>query len=121
MVLEEYRALRSETTQRLGSSMTLLAFLSAAAALIVNSKTTSSATWTVVAVLGAFLIVVWLSYLHMIYRLGRYLRTVEAKVNALAAVAHPGVPAVEVLGWEAWLANHPGWLRQLGKGRQPRP
>ena len=100
ILLDEYRALREEVTQRVAARMQLIGFAGAISALlVVSDKFTFRGPSMYVAALVLILAVVWLRGINLaIQRIGCHLRAVENRVNALAAQAW-GSPE-RILTWE---------------------
>ncbi|MEJ8632686.1 MULTISPECIES: hypothetical protein [Streptomyces] len=100
VLLEEYRALREEVTQRVAARMQMIGFAGVVSAvLVVANKFTFDGPSVYVAVLLLLLAVVWLRGINLaIQRIGRHLRVVEARINALAVRAWGS--SETVLTWE---------------------
>ncbi|GHC65739.1 hypothetical protein GCM10010309_29210 [Streptomyces violaceochromogenes] len=100
ILFEEYRTLREEVTQRVASRMQMIGFAGIISALVaVSKKFTLGAPTVYVAVLVLLLAVLWLrGFNRAIQRIGRHLRTLEARINALATQAW-GTPDA-LLTWE---------------------
>lgn len=100
-LFEEYRTLREEVTQRVASRMQMIGFAGIISALLAVSKEITFGAPTVyVAVLILLLAVLWLrGFNRAIQRIGRHLRTLEARINTLAAEAW-GTPNA-LLTWES--------------------
>ncbi|QIP83198.1 hypothetical protein GLX30_02900 [Streptomyces sp. Tu 2975] len=100
VLLEEYRTLREEVTQRVAARMQMIGFAGAISALLVVSDSiTFRGPNLYVAGLFLVLAVVWLRGTNLaIQRIGRHLRVVEARVNALAARAWGS--SEHLLTWE---------------------
>jgi hypothetical protein len=100
ILLEEYRALREEVAQRVASRMQMIGFAGIISALLaVSNKLTLSGRTAYIAVLVLLLAVLWLrGFNRAIQRIGRHLRTLEARINALATQAW-GAPDA-LLTWE---------------------
>ncbi|MEU9626276.1 hypothetical protein AB0D89_05565 [Streptomyces luteogriseus] len=120
-LFEEYRTLREEVTQRVASRMQMIGFAGVISALLaVSKKFTFGAPTVYVAVLVLLLAVLWLrGFNRAIQRIGRHLRTLEARINALAAQAW-GTPEA-LLTWETGTQNArmrvrgiPGQVGRLG-------
>jgi hypothetical protein len=114
LLLEEYRALRSEVEQRIGARATLLGFLAAGTAFIAGSHK-ATFTWIAGAVFLVVLVAVWGSSTAMLGRMGERIRVLEEQINLLAKDAY-GLPAIpKLLQWETLLLSRPGWMRRLFK------
>ncbi|MFB7286745.1 hypothetical protein [Actinacidiphila glaucinigra] len=120
-LFEEYRALREEVTQRIAARMQMIGFAGIVSALFaVSTKLTFGTPSIYIAVLVLLLAVLWLRGTNLaIQRLGQHLRSVEARINALAAQAW-GAPD-ELLTWESGIQagrrrvrGVPGWVGRLG-------
>ena len=114
VLLEEYRALRAEVTQRIGSASSLVGFVGAAAAFAVSSRA-GGVTWIAVALVGTVLIAVWVSSLLALRTLGKRLRELEAEINACARAAYELDDAARLLGWDTLLAQSGGWMRRVSR------
>jgi hypothetical protein len=99
-LFEEYRTLREEVTQRVASRMQMIGFAGIISALLaVSNKLTFDAPTMYVAILVLVLAVLWLrGFNRAIQRIGRHLRTIEARINMLATQAW-GTPDA-LLTWE---------------------
>ncbi|MFD3440647.1 hypothetical protein ACFWU3_24420 [Streptomyces sp. NPDC058685] len=100
VLLEEYRALREEVTQRVAARMQMIGFAGVVSALlVVTNKFTFDGPSMYVALLLLLLAVVWLRGINLaIQRIGRHVRVVEARINALAAQAWGS--SESILTWE---------------------
>lgn len=114
LLLEEYRALRSEIDQRIGARATLMGFVAAGAAFILSSRGVVL-TWLAAAVFLALLVIVWGSSTAMLGRLGRRVREIERQINLLAMDAYGLPQAPTLMQWETSLLTSPGWIRTLFK------
>jgi hypothetical protein len=109
VLLEEYRALRAETTSRISSSMTLVGFVAAGVGLVATFH--GDVSWVAALLLGMFVLIVWLSNLWMVGRLGKRVRTVEGEINRSARIAYSLSDRDQLMRWEQDLTISPGWLR----------
>lgn len=106
LILEEYRSLRTEATQRLSDRGTLIGFATAGAVLVVSR---GAATWQYI--LAAALLVLSLTVFSVRMRrsfrlLSRRLSDLEDELNALAVVAFGTSPDKPPLRWEhIWRAR----------------
>ena len=100
-LFEEYRTLREEVTQRVAARMQMIGFAGIISALLaVSDNVTFGAPSVYVALLVLLLAVLWVRGTNVaIQRLGRHLRGVEARINALAVEAW-GTPDA-LLTWES--------------------
>ena len=112
LLLEEYRALRSEVDQRISARATLVGFLAAGAAFIVGSHR-SVATWLVAAVFLVILVAVWGSSTSMLGRIGKRIRELEQQINSLAKTAYDLPDTPRLLQWETSFISSPGWMRKV--------
>jgi hypothetical protein len=112
LLLEEYRALRSEVDQRIAARATLVGFLAAGAAFIVSSHRTAL-TWIAGAVVLVILVAVWGSSTAMLGRIGKTTRKLEKQINLLAKEAYGLSETPTLLEWEQSLISKPGWMRNL--------
>lgn len=120
-LFEEYRALREEVTQRVAARMQMIGFAGIISALlVVSNRLTFGAPSVYVAVAVLLLAVWWLRGINLaIQRIGRHLRAVEGRINALAAQAWASPD--EILTWETGsqvrrrqVRGLPGRLGRLG-------
>jgi hypothetical protein len=111
LLLEEYRALRSEIDQRIAARSTLVGFLAAGAAFIVGSRSVL-VTWVSVTVFLIIVVVVWGSSSSMLGRLGRRIRALEEQLNLLAKTAYGLSDTPSLLQWEKSFVSDPGWMRK---------
>jgi hypothetical protein len=109
VLLEEYRALRAETAGRISSGMTLVGFVAAGIGLVVSVH--GNISWVVALLLGVFVLIVWLSNLWMVGRLGKRLSRIEREINRSARIAYHLSDTDQLMNWERDLAASPGWLR----------
>jgi hypothetical protein len=112
ILLEEYRALRSEVNQRIGASATLVGFVAAGAAFVTSSNV-SKLSWVAVAIVGFLVLIVWASNLSMLGRLGKRLHRLETLINEAAREAYGLSPDDPLLAWDSYLARSGGWMRAL--------
>lgn len=112
LLLEEYRALRSEIDQRIAARATLMGFLAAGAAFIVGSHRTVL-TWIAGAVVLVILLAVWGSSTAMLGRIGKRTRKLEKQINLLAKEAYGLSGTPTLLQWEHSLMSNPGWMRNF--------
>jgi hypothetical protein len=120
-LFEEYRTLREEITQRVAARMQMIGFAGIISALLVASNHLSvRSPGLYVSVLVLIVAVVWVRGTNRaIQRIGRHLRVVEARINAMAAQAW-GSPD-DLLTWETAIQGRrqlvggvPGWFGRLG-------
>jgi hypothetical protein len=120
-LFEEYRTLREEITQRVAARMQMIGFAGIISALLVATNHLNARSPGVyVSVLVLVVAVVWVRGTNLaIQRIGRHLRVVEARINALATQAW-GSPA-DLLTWETGIQDGrrlvrgvPGWFGRLG-------
>ncbi|MGA5171228.1 MULTISPECIES: hypothetical protein [Streptomyces] len=120
-LFEEYRTLREEVALRVASRMHMIGFAGVVSALLaVSNRPTFGAFNLYVAGLVLLFAVLWLRGVNLaVQRLGRHLRTVEERINSLAAEAW-GAPA-PVLTWETSAQagrrrarRLPRWTARLG-------
>jgi hypothetical protein len=112
LLLEEYRALRSEIDQRIGARATLVGFLAAGAAFIVGSHKVL-VTWVTAIVFLVIVVAVWGSSSSMLGRLGKRVKAIEDQINLMAKTAYGLSDTPTLLQWEASLTSSPGWMRRL--------
>jgi len=112
LLLEEYRALRSEIDQRIGARATLIGFVAAGAAFIVSSRSVL-ATWASVPVFLIIVVVVWGSSSSMLGRLGRRIRALEERINLMAKTAYGLSDTSSLLQWETSFVTGAGWTRKF--------
>ncbi|MFH8800896.1 hypothetical protein ACH4F6_15045 [Streptomyces sp. NPDC017936] len=100
LLLEEYRTLREEIIHRVAGRMQMIGFAGIISALLVISdKPNFGAPAVYVAVLVLVVALLWLRGINRaIQRIGRHLRTVEERINALAAQGYGSTGPV--LTWE---------------------
>ncbi len=100
-LFEEYRTLREEVTQRVAARMQMIGFAGIISALLaVSNKLTFGAPTVYIALLVLLVAVLWIRGTNLaIQRLGRHLRGVETRINALAGEAW-GTPDA-LLTWES--------------------
>lgn len=117
LLLEEYRTLRDEVNQRVGSRMQMIGFAVVISALLVASD---GAGTYYIAALVLVIAALWLRGINRaIQRIGSHLRQIETRVNALAAQACGS--AEGVLTWESKahgdrsrVRGLPRWTGELG-------
>jgi hypothetical protein len=121
ILFEEYRTLREEVTQRVASRMQMIGFAGIISALLaVSNKLSFNAPAVYIAVLVLLLAILWLrGFNRAIQRIGRHLRGLEERINALAMQAW-GTPDA-LLTWETGTQNGrmhvrglPGKVGRLG-------
>ncbi|MFF3501507.1 hypothetical protein [Streptomyces sp. NPDC003247] len=100
LLLEEYRTLREEIIHRVAGRMQMIGFAGIISALlVVSDKLNFGAPAFYVAVLVLVVALLWLRGINRaIQRIGRHLRKIEERVNALAAQGYGSTDAV--LTWE---------------------
>ena len=100
LLLEEYRALRAESVQRVANRMHMVGILGVVAAILsVSGDTSMTALDVYVAVGVAGLGTFWMRHNNRaIQRVGRQLRLVEERISRLAGTAYGAEDAL--LTWE---------------------
>lgn len=99
LLLEEYRSLRAEVLQRVGSRMTLTAFITASIAIVVSIKHQASWVYALAGgLLAVMLVVIWVWSWCCIERLSARLVVLEENLNDRARVAY-GTEVV-LFDWE---------------------
>lgn len=120
-LFEEYRTLREEVALRVASRMHMIGFAGVISALLaVSNRLTFGALNLYIAGLVLILAVLWLRGVNLaIQRIGRHLRGVEARINALAAQAW--ATPDDILTWETRIQagrrkvrRLPRWVSRLG-------
>lgn len=111
-LFEAYRTLREEVTQRVASRMQMIGFAGIISALLaVTNEFSFDAPAVYIAVLVVLLAVLWLrGFNRAIQRIGRHLRVLEQRINALATQAW-GTPDA-LLTWETGIQD--GRMRVRG-------
>lgn len=119
LLLEEYRALRSDLAQQSAAHATLIGFLAAAAALLTDRGGFTSGEWLVV-VAGVLVIglLYWLLSLPIRRDMARRVAEIEQALNLLADTAYGNLPSGTEnaeLQWETWRQTKK-WYK-----RRPKP
>jgi hypothetical protein len=113
LVLEEYRSLRKETTQRLSDRGTLTGFATAGAVLVVTHGATTWQYGTAAALLVVSLGVFSVRMGWAFGLLSTRLCQLEDELNALATVAYGTAPDRQLLRWEHDWQERPRLLDRL--------
>ncbi|SEN16346.1 hypothetical protein [Actinacidiphila rubida] len=120
-LLEEYRTLREEITQRISARMQLIGFAGIISALLAASDhLTYTSPSPYVSALTLLLAVLWVRGSNQaIQRIGRHLRGIEERINALAAQAWQSPEPL--LTWETSIQSRrravgglAGWVGRTG-------
>jgi hypothetical protein len=121
LLLEEYRTLRDEVNHRVGGRMQMIGFAGVISALLVASDDWDIGTGNFyIAALVLVIAALWLRGINRaIQRIGKHLRQIEERVNALAPRACGS--AEDVLTWETRVERGrsrvrglPRWTGELG-------
>jgi hypothetical protein len=122
LLLEEYRALRSEVNQRIATNGALIGFATAAGAIFATGDH-RGVVWWVAAAVAVLVAAVWGSNLAGLQVLSKHLRELEGLMNLYLEIAYPrdivgspiGLPE-HIMSWETWRSlEGAGWLRRAGR------